>query len=324
MVSLDLSKRSFASETHCVEVPSWCRRDIVNWGYPENVQSSEVSTFNLTPVLIFLGIFAVAVASFIAGRYSATRDSVAVESPVITGSSVGPASDAFGPSDAPTSTSSSGSSSILAGEPSQSVGDVPPDRTSSLTTQSVAPTSSTSTPQETLAGPQTSLKGEFLYAFPLSGSGPIDYGPGVDSHGYPAVDIFAPVGTTFISPVSGVVDFVSREDTWDPGVDDGGTKSGLAVAVVGDDGLRYYGSHLSAVAEGLEVGQRVEAGQPLGEVGQTGNARGTNPHLHFGVSEPTEPDDWEVRRGTIDPYAALLAWERGETTYSLAGRDSDQ
>lgn len=34
---------------------------------------------------------------------------------------------------------------------------------------------------------------------------------------------------------------------------------------------------------GLATGQVVEAGTPLGTVGDTGNARGTPPHLHYGI-----------------------------------------
>jgi murein DD-endopeptidase MepM/ murein hydrolase activator NlpD len=158
--------------------------------------------------------------------------------------------------------------------------------------------------------------GDVRYTFPLTGLGPIEFGPGAEGHGYPAVDIFADVGTVFVAPISGVVDFVCREDVWDPAVDDGATKSGLAVAIIGDDGLRYYGSHLDQVHPDLDVGDRVVTGQALGAVGRSGNARNTPPHLHFGISEPTSPEDWETRRGTIDPFDALVAWQRGDSTFS--------
>jgi murein DD-endopeptidase MepM/ murein hydrolase activator NlpD len=58
---------------------------------------------------------------------------------------------------------------------------------------------------------------------------------------------------------------------------------------------------------------RVEAGQLLGLTGQSGNAASTPPHLHFGISRPTTPDDWQARRGQIPPYAYLRAWQRGES-----------
>jgi murein DD-endopeptidase MepM/ murein hydrolase activator NlpD len=58
---------------------------------------------------------------------------------------------------------------------------------------------------------------------------------------------------------------------------------GNIVAVLGAAGRYYYYAHLDRYADGLETGQLVEAGQLLGHVGNSGNARGTPPHLHFGV-----------------------------------------
>lgn len=81
--------------------------------------------------------------------------------------------------------------------------------------------------------------------------------------------------------------------------------------MIGDDGLRYYGSHLSEIAEDIEADVRVSAGQLLGFVGNSGNARKTSSHLHFGISTPTSPGDWAVRRGQIDPIPLLDAWRRG-------------
>lgn len=151
---------------------------------------------------------------------------------------------------------------------------------------------------------------EFSYTFPLEPADAADYGPG--HHDYPATDIFAPVGTRFVAVTSGTVDFVSRKDSYDAAIDDPSLRGGLSVAFIGDDDVRYYGSHLLSVAPGIAPGTRVETGELLGEVGQSGNAAATAPHLHFGLSHPTSPDDWEVRRGEIDPYEYLLAWERGQ------------
>jgi len=108
------------------------------------------------------------------------------------------------------------------------------------------------------------------------------------------------------------VDYVSAKDMWDHKVNDGATRGGLSVAIIGDDGVRYYGSHLSQVADGIAPGVRVVAGQPLGLTGKSGDARFVDPHLHFGISHPTTPEDWAVRRGEIPPYGYLRAWQRGE------------
>ena len=130
-------------------------------------------------------------------------------------------------------------------------------------------------------------------------------------HDYPATDIMTRAGCVYVSPVAGRVDEVSRVDRWNPAIDHGATRGGLFVSVVGVDGVRYYGSHLRAVADGIRPGLRVKAGARLGEVGTTGSARGTDPHLHFGISWPTDPGVWQVRRGVVHPWPYLDSWRTG-------------
>jgi len=158
--------------------------------------------------------------------------------------------------------------------------------------------------------PPATPPAEHTYVFPVRSIGEVTYGN--THHDYPATDIFCAIGSEFLAVTDGVVDFVSREDRWDPQVDDGATRGGLSVAIVGDDGVRYYGSHLSQVADGIAPGVRVVVGQVLGFTGHSGDAANTPPHLHFGISHPTTPDDWAVRRGEIRPYRYLQAWQRGE------------
>lgn len=149
-----------------------------------------------------------------------------------------------------------------------------------------------------------------IYVFPVQSTGDVYYQ--YRHHDYPATDIFCPSGSLFRAVTDGVVDFISREDTWDQTVDAPETRGGLSVAIIGDDGIRYYGSHLSAIAPGLEVGQRVKVRQLLGYTGNTGNAKVTEPHLHFGISQPTIAEDWETRRGQVLPYLYLKRWEKGD------------
>jgi murein DD-endopeptidase MepM/ murein hydrolase activator NlpD len=131
-------------------------------------------------------------------------------------------------------------------------------------------------------------------------------------HDYPAADIFAPAGTTVVAVTDGVVDELRRLDPWDAAADDPATRGGRFVSIVGDDGVRYYCSHLESVARGLRAGDRVVAGQAVGTLGNSGDAVTTPPHCHFGISRPLGPGDWEVRRGEVWPYRYLQAWGRGE------------
>lgn len=148
------------------------------------------------------------------------------------------------------------------------------------------------------------------YTFPVRPAAVADYGRA--HHDYPATDVFAPCGATVVAPTAGTLTEVRRRDTWDPRTDRGAARGGRSVTLVGDDGVRYYGSHLSSVRRGLASGDRVRAGDPLGRVGRTGSARGTPCHLHFGISPACDvAGDWWTRRGALPPYPYLRAWERG-------------
>jgi murein DD-endopeptidase MepM/ murein hydrolase activator NlpD len=133
-------------------------------------------------------------------------------------------------------------------------------------------------------------------------------------HDYPATDILAKQGCRFVSPIDGVVDEVSRTDTWSGKTNLGIERGGLYVSVIGTDGVRYYGSHLRTVVRSIQPGISVKAGQILGTIGSTGSARGTSPHLHFGISwpTPTQPNVWWVRRGAVLPWKYLEAWNKGQ------------
>ena len=78
-------------------------------------------------------------------------------------------------------------------------------------------------------------------------------------------DILAPKGTPVVANVSGVV--TQRN----------GAVSGLAYFLAGDDGNRYFGAHLDSFG----ASGRVAIGTVIGTVGNTGDASGGPPHLHF-------------------------------------------
>ena len=94
-------------------------------------------------------------------------------------------------------------------------------------------------------------------------------------------DIFAPRNTPVYSATNGYV--------WRIGENNLG---GNTVWVIGAGGRVYYYAHLEKYAENLKVGDEVTTETVLGYVGTSGNAKGTSPHLHFGVYE---------RSGAINP-----------------------
>lgn len=140
---------------------------------------------------------------------------------------------------------------------------------------------------ELLAGGRYTLRviADAALAFPVEGHGtgaiqsvfgdPRDGGVR-DHHG---VDIFAPRGTPALAAAAGTVSRV--QDT---------SRGGLVVWIRDERrGANLYYAHLDA--QTVVRGQRVEVGDTVGLIGNTGNARTTPPHLHFGVYSrgPTDP-----------------------------------
>lgn len=154
-----------------------------------------------------------------------------------------------------------------------------------------------------------------IYNFPISGCA-VTYGK--YHHDYPATDIFANKGCAFVAPIAGVIDEVNTVDRWRGRTNLGADRGGLSISLIGEDGLRYYGSHLSKIEPNIVAGYKVASGEKLGEVGATGSAKGTKPHLHFGISYPTQNGVWWVRRGIglekgkSSPWKYLQAWQAGK------------
>jgi murein DD-endopeptidase MepM/ murein hydrolase activator NlpD len=95
------------------------------------------------------------------------------------------------------------------------------------------------------------------------------------------IDIFAKRGTPVVAAASGVVNRVNE------------TPIGGKVVWLRDTfGNSLYYAHLDSQA--VSSGMHVAIGDTLGFVGNTGNARTTPPHLHFGVYRRGE--------GPVDPF----------------------
>ena len=148
-----------------------------------------------------------------------------------------------------------------------------------------------------------------VYVFPVTGC-EVNYAKA--HHDYAATDILAKAGCKFVAPINGVVDEVNRIDAWSGKTNLGIDRGGLYVSIIGDDGVRYYGSHLRSIPASIKPGVVVKAGRLLGTIGATGSARGTAPHLHFGISWPTPAQTWWVRRGEVLPWKYLDAWKAGK------------
>jgi LysM repeat protein len=104
---------------------------------------------------------------------------------------------------------------------------------------------------------------------------PVDGGRYFNDWGFPrggsrfheGNDLFAAKGTPVRAPVSGTIELIE------------GTIGGLQFNLYGSDGIKYLGSHLDAAGETGDV----SAGDIVGYVGNSGNAKSTTPHLHFGM-----------------------------------------
>jgi murein DD-endopeptidase MepM/ murein hydrolase activator NlpD len=90
-------------------------------------------------------------------------------------------------------------------------------------------------------------------------------------HLHEGTDIFAAAGTPVRSPAAGVL----RQAN--------GPVGGLAAYVTADDGSYYYMAHLAGYPPDQQTGQRVEVGDIVGFNGDSGNAQGGSPHVHFEV-----------------------------------------
>lgn len=149
------------------------------------------------------------------------------------------------------------------------------------------------------------LRLEAQLAFPVEGHTPRSiqsvWGAPRDGgrRSHEGVDIFARRGTPVVATSDGVVRSV-RE-----------TPIGGKVVWLRDPrrGISLYYAHLDSQA--VQRGQQVKQGDTLGFVGNTGNARTTPPHLHFGIYRrgegATNPDPFiRPPRGSLEPLEADL------------------
>lgn len=130
-----------------------------------------------------------------------------------------------------------------------------------------------------------SLNKRPLYVFPVAGKSNAAVGSfwGMERDGgkrsHEGIDIFAKRGTPVVAATSGSISF-----TGERGI--GGKQVWLRDGLFGKS---LYYAHLDSIA--VQSGTSVKTGDTLGFVGNTGNARTTPPHLHFGI----------YRNGAVNP-----------------------
>jgi murein DD-endopeptidase MepM/ murein hydrolase activator NlpD len=134
-------------------------------------------------------------------------------------------------------------------------------------------------------GRLSSVDGLGLDRFPVDQSGSPsfsdDFGaPRSGGRQHNGNDIFAARGT----PIFAVRDGIARNAVTNLG--------GNSVFLTAQDGTRFFYSHLDAFGpNGQAPGKLfgVKSGDVLGFVGDTGNAKGTPPHLHFQMADANGP-----------------------------------
>lgn len=152
---------------------------------------------------------------------------------------------------------------------------------------------------------ELTMRLEPILAFPVDGRGNeailslygVDRDGGARAHH--GIDIFAPRGTPVLAAASGIVRSTSPN-----------TLGGNVIWLLDTEREQsLYYAHLDRHA--VSAGQRVNLGDTLGFVGNTGNARTTAPHLHFGIY---------TRRGPIDPlrYVRRIVANTPEITADTA------
>ncbi len=150
------------------------------------------------------------------------------------------------------------------------------------------------------------------YVFPIYGTasfgdsfgGPRPNVPGGWHHGE---DIFAAQGTPLLAVADGTLHTI------------GFTKiGGYRIWLRDTLGNEFYYAHLSAYSPLAVEGRSVQAGDVIGFVGDTGDAEGGTPHLHFEI-HPAAMAGLGYD-GVVAPYSILLAWRRADDISFSAGR----
>jgi murein DD-endopeptidase MepM/ murein hydrolase activator NlpD len=128
--------------------------------------------------------------------------------------------------------------------------------------------------------------------------------PGGWHHGE---DIFAAAGTPLLAVADGTLHTIGFSRI-----------GGYRIWLRDTEGNEFYYAHLSAYSPLAVEGRSVQAGDVIGFVGDTGDADGGAPHLHFEI-HPSSMAGLGYD-GVVAPYSILLAWRRVQDISFSAGR----
>ncbi len=133
--------------------------------------------------------------------------------------------------------------------------------------------------------------GQYLKAFPVAGKHTYtdDFGAPRSQGPHQGNDILAARGTPVVAVADGVIDRMTRTETG---------LGGIWIWLRDTAGNTYYYAHLNEILPGIEAGTRVSVGQQIATVGNTGDARYGETHLHFEL-HPGGGD-------AVSPYHELL------------------
>lgn len=128
-----------------------------------------------------------------------------------------------------------------------------------------------------------------------------------------AIDIHAPRGTPVVATTDGTIIKLHN-----------GARGGLALYQLDDDGrTRYYYAHLDRYAQGVREGARVERGQVIGYVGDTGNAQPGDYHLHFSIAVLSDRSRWWTGEN-LNPFHVLRRSYERITGSSTTAREREK
>ena len=106
-----------------------------------------------------------------------------------------------------------------------------------------------------------------------------------EGRSHEGIDIFAPRGTPIQATTQGIISKVGEDRL-----------GGQVVVIIGPGGAGHYYAHLQDYAD-IAVNDWVEAGAIIGYVGDSGNAKGTPTHVHYGIY---------INGEAVNPYPLLI------------------